>query len=109
MSHERDRGSDRSSHSDHAANLVAKIMGGQDPGRGQHMVLVLQFEWLDSAKNVLTPKEAVLKEAVWQWFSSLDRAALERVRTATTRATAASDVPPSAGRRRCARGPPFFI
>lgn len=56
--------------------------GTTQPGRGEHMQLVLQYEWLDHAKvGELEPKEEVMKEAVFQWFSSLDRAALEKVRS----------------------------
>ena len=55
--------------------------GTTQPGRGEHMQLVLQYEWLDHAKvGELEPKEETLKEAIYQWFTGLDRAALERVR-----------------------------
>lgn len=66
-----------------STDLVMRLVDGTtQPGRGEHMQLVLQYEWLDHSKvGELEPKEAMLKECVWQWFSSLDREALERVRT----------------------------
>ena len=75
-----------------STDLVMRLVDGTtQPGRGEHMQLVLQYEWLDHSKvGELEPKEAMLKECVWQWFCGLDREALERVRTGSPPASGAA-------------------
>ena len=70
-----------------SADLVVRLMDGTTQlGRGEHMQVVLQFEWLDHAKvGELGPDEAAFKHAVWVWFSALERAALDRVRSGVER------------------------
>ncbi len=56
-------------------------LGGQY--RGVDMQLVLVHEWLKRNKlsrGELNAVEARLKQACWEWFSSLPPAALEKVR-----------------------------
>ncbi len=65
-----------------ASELVLKLVEGENPGRGDHMQVVLQLSWLGHAKplQALPPREQASREAVRQWLLALDPAALERVR-----------------------------
>jgi hypothetical protein len=53
----------------------------EDDLRGRDMVLVVNHALLGHAKTGgLTPGEARMKQAVWEWFAALSPLALERVR-----------------------------
>jgi hypothetical protein len=61
------------------------------PGRGADLQLVLSYHWLDrQRRGELSPAEARLKQTVWEWFSRLSPAALERVRKVNARAPASA-------------------
>lgn len=55
-----------------------------DIGRGVELKLILQYEWLARNRESVTPGEARIKQAVWQWFSSLHGADLQRVSETST-------------------------
>jgi hypothetical protein len=48
-------------------------------GRGTELKLILQYEWLARNKGMLTPMESRIKQAVWDWFSTLQGAELQKV------------------------------
>lgn len=54
----------------------------EDDLRGRDMVMVVNHALLGHAKTsgLLTPGEARMKQAVWEWFVTLSPLALERVR-----------------------------
>ncbi len=51
------------------------------PGRGVELQLVFMHEWLDRSKRgELTVTECRIKQACWEWFSSLSPSTLQNVR-----------------------------
>ena len=49
------------------------------PHTGEAFMLTIQYSWLDHARESLTGHERAIKEGIWQWYRSLDRASRERV------------------------------